>query len=200
MGDIIINGRAVPLCSEVRTWHDTELGFAALGKRTETRAVGLHWTGGEGGGAQVHRVLKSRGLSVQFFIDQLGVIWQYADASSRCAHIGLANGYTVGIEIANRATPAVNAKWPRDVYPERVHGKSFKCTAFYPAQVKAATELTQALCKAYGLPYETPASDTVLSPAELKAVRGVLAHFHVSRRKVDCGTRLLREMGLRDPV
>ena len=194
MNDILVSGRAIPVKSFVH--RSPSLTFNR-GLRTETRAVALHWTGGEGGGEQVHRVLRERGLSVQFFVDQEGHIWQYADASARCAHIGLANGYTVGIEIANRANGTPNAKWPREVYEERLHGETFKCSAFYPAQVAAVTELTQTLCKAYGLPYEAPASDTVLSATELRAVRGVLGHFHVSRRKVDPGTLLLREMTLR---
>jgi N-acetyl-anhydromuramyl-L-alanine amidase AmpD len=196
VNDILVSGRAIPVKSFVH--RSPSLSFNR-GLRTETRAVALHWTGGEGGGEQVYRVLRERGLSVQFFIDQEGHIWQYADASVRCAHIGTANGYTIGIEIANRANGKPHPKWPREAYEERVHGKSFQCSAFYPAQVAAATELTQTLCRAYGLPYETPASDTELSAAELKTVRGVLAHFHVTRRKVDCGTRLLREMGLRKP-
>lgn len=194
MNDILVNGR--PIAIKATVVRDPKLQFVC-GKRTETRAVGLHWTGGEGDGAQVHRVLNERGLSVQFYISQLGVIYQYADASARCAHIGLANGYTVGIEIANRASVKDNAKWSRFSYLEKVHGKSFKCLAFYPAQVAAARELTELLCRAYGLPYEAPKSDTVLSAAELKTVRGVLGHFHVSRVKCDPGTLLLSQMGLR---
>ena len=128
-------------------------------------------------------------------------MWQFCDASDRAAHVGLGNGYSLGIEIVNRAngkpylTPG--GKHPREVYPERVHGHNFRCTAFYPAQVSAARGLTQALCAVYGLPYEAPVSDTVLDVPTLASFRGVLGHFHYTRRKADPGTRLFKEMGLR---
>ncbi len=193
MDSIIVSGRAVPIDAPVRVWHDTELGFPALGARTETRAVGLHWTGGYGGGPQVHRTLRARGLSVQFCIDVDGVIWQYADASARAAHIGLANGWSVGVEICN---PASSKALGREIYIEKVHGKSFKCSYYHPGQVASIYALVSTLCRAYGLPYEAPSSTTVLTPAELKTVRGVIGHFHVTRRKIDPGARLLRDLGL----
>ena len=196
MNAILIDGLPIAMKSTVKTWHQTSLDFPALGKRSETNAVGLHWTGGEGGGAQVHRVLKLRGLSVHFLVDQEGVIWQYADAGVRCSHIGSANSTTVGIEISNRANGKDHVRYPRERYQERVHGHKFFCSSFYPAQVAATKELTEMLCKAYGLPFVTPAVDTCLDPRSLKLFRGVLGHFHVTRRKVDPGIRLLRELGL----
>jgi hypothetical protein len=39
---IIVSGKAVEIGIPVRVWHETKLGFPAIGARTETRAVGLH--------------------------------------------------------------------------------------------------------------------------------------------------------------
>lgn len=189
MGEIVVEGRPVALACEVRR----ELQFEALGRRTETRAVVLHWTGGEGGGAQVFRVLKERGLSVNFTIDRAGVVWQYADAAARCAHVGPGNAWTCGIEMTNAANGLV-----RDVpaYTERVHGKAFSCSGFTPAQLASAKELVGTLCRAFGLPYVSPSVSTFLESKVLKEYRGVLGHFHFTRRKVDPGTRVFRELGL----
>ena len=193
MDSIIVSGKAVKIGTPVRVWHETKLGFPAIGARTETRAVGLHWTGGVGGAAQVYRTLNERRLSVQFCVDVDGVIWQFADASARAAHIGSANGWCVGIEICNPASPKAIG---REMYTEHVQGSKFECSYFYPAQVTATRVLVTKLCEAYGLPYEAPEETHALTAGQLATVRGVVGHFHVTTRKVDPGVRLLRELGL----
>ena len=196
MGAIIVRQQAVEVDFDVENWHRTGLYFSRLGMRSTTSSVGLHWTGGEGGASQVYRVLKDRRLSVQFFIDYDGTIFQMADAQARAAHIGTENARCIGIEIANRASTKPNAKRPRELYTEKVHGKAFRATYFTPAQVASAEKLTRALCKIYGLPYEAPPTHTVAPKAFLDGFRGVIGHFHVTRRKVDPGVRLLQELGL----
>jgi N-acetyl-anhydromuramyl-L-alanine amidase AmpD len=185
--EIIVAGRAVSVNADVV--RDPKLQFSALGKRTETRAVLHHWTGGEGGGAQVFQTLKDRGLSVHFLIDQLGTIYQYADAALRCSHAGIANGWSVGVEISNRADKNEDhARWPRNLLRGR--------TDFYPTQYDAAKELTVALCRAFGLPRVAPmlngkVRDGRLTFAEERLYRGVLGHYHVSEVKKDPGPDLL---------
>lgn len=197
-GRIIVGGREVACDAVVKTWHEHGLSFATEGPRTETRAVALHWTGGEGDGRQVHRVLRERHLSVQFCIEHDGTIYQYTDANARCMHAGLANGWSVGIEISNRANGQPHAKWTRSTYLEEVHDKTFRCSRFYAEQIEASIALTKALCRAYGLPFDVPRDSagelvtTTLGTRELAAYRGVLGHYHVTRRKVDPGTELLR--------
>jgi len=190
---IIVSGRAINIGIPVKVWHETKLGFPAVGARTETRAIGLHWTGGYGGAAQVYRTLNERKLSVQFCVDVDGVVWQFADASARASHIGSANGWCCGIEICNPASPKAVG---REMYTETVHGRSFECSYFYPAQVAAVRVLVAKLCEAYGLPYAAPPETHALTTAQLSTVRGVVGHFHVTARKVDPGARLLRELGL----
>lgn len=201
---IIAGGKEIKTPSlEVKLWHETGLGFPALAKRSETRAVVLHWTGGEGGGPDVHRTLGARRLSVHFLIDQKGVVWQYCDADMLCAHAKGANPWSVGIEIANRATvfrpgQNLNEKWPRKDYTEHVHGKPAACKRFYWVQVQSAIKLTKALCEHYGLPYRAPTRNTYETEKYLAQWRGVLGHFHINEKKRDPGIWLLNRMGLRD--
>lgn len=196
---VIVGGRIVPVDARVRTWHEHGLTFVC-GKRAQTRAVVLHWTGGEGQSTQVYRTLKTRGLSVQFLIEQDGTIIQYTDADAYCSHAGGANAWTVGIEIANAATPTTNLAWPREVYRETIHGRTFRCARFYPEQLDAAFHLTRALCLAYGLPLDVPRGKDgelirgVLPLRVLAEYRGVLGHYHLTTRKNDPGAEILQSI------
>lgn len=172
---------------------DPRYQFPALGRRTETRAVVLHWTGGRGLASQVHRTLVQRNLSVHFCIDPDGGVYQYADAALRCSHAGLANAWSIGIEIVNPATPGSTGELvPRALETETIHGLRAKHSAFTGAQVAAALTLTSACCKAYGLPVRSPDHAGVLSLAELAGFRGVLGHLHISQHKRDPGLSILR--------
>lgn len=198
MGSIIVRRQPVALGRDVRTWHETGLVFRARPMRTATRAVVLHWTGGENGGTGVFETLCDRGLSVHFLVDHAGMVWQYCDANACAAHCGGANAWSIGIEVANRAVPKPHARWPREEYVERVHGRDRPTTRFYPAQVDAALELTTVLCRAFGIPLDVPRDaggklvTTALSPATLSNYRGVLGHYHVTTRKDDPGTEIMR--------
>jgi N-acetyl-anhydromuramyl-L-alanine amidase AmpD len=184
---ILIDGHPHYVGREVRVWTETGLAFPALGKRTETRAVVVHHTGGEGDAKQVHRVLKERGLSVQFFIDHLGIIHQFADASARANHAGNANGWSCGIEIQNRANANPTQRGiKREVVIERIHGKEAKRTTLLPEQVTSAIALVEVLCKAYGLPMEVP-----LAGADV-ASTVVPGHLHLKATKIDPGLVVLR--------
>jgi len=199
MGEMIVRGHPLAVPFDVHTWYTTGLAFSGLGMRSSTQTVGLHWTGGEGDAAGVHRTLTARRLSVQFYIAYDGSVYQFCDASSRAAHIGTENARCVGIEIANRASTVDDPKHPRETYADTVHGRTFKASYFTPAQVASAKALTTALCAAYGLPYVSPDAHTALDPVALRSFRGVVGHYHVTVRKNDPGTRLLRDIGTQPP-
>jgi N-acetyl-anhydromuramyl-L-alanine amidase AmpD len=185
---VLVDSREVP-CA-VRVDRDPALRFEALARRTETRAVVLHWTGGSGLAPQVFRTLQQRKLSVHFCVEPSGRVVQYADASLRCAHAGAANGWSIGVEIVNPASPA-KTTGQRQV-AETIHGKRVRYGAFTDAQLAATLDLTEALCRAYGLPLSAPSATTALSPSELRTVRGVLGHLHITRAKLDPGLEVLR--------
>lgn len=197
MGIIFCGGRPIECEAEVRTWRtQLKLNFPRLKMRTETRAVCIHHTGGEGDAAQVHRTLVERGLSVQFCVDQLGVVTQYADAETRCSHAKSANGWSIGIEVCSAAGPTPG-KHGRALVRESVHGVEATRATFLPAQVKAVLALTEALCAAYELPMVVPMRgkdvlSTVMEPDEMASFRGVCGHLQLDRAKVDPGLMILR--------
>jgi len=204
---IIVNGDPVYVGRPVRLWNETGLAFRDRPKRTETRAVWLHLTGGERGGDGVFETLHDRGVSVNFCIDQDGTIWQYCDASVATAHAGgsdvvlSANPWAVGIEICNRANAEPSHKrWPREVASDVIRGEPFKATRFYPAQIQSAVALCNALCRAYGLPMDVPRevdgsiAARTLTIDELRSFRGVGGHFHNHLGKRDPGTEVLKSV------
>lgn len=201
---IIAGGEPVYVDADVRIWTDTGLGFGPRPLRSETRAVVLHWTGGEGGGPEVHRTLAARGLSVHFTIDQAGVVWQHLDANALSAGCKGANAWCVNVEVSNRSRPHVaNAKWPRESYVDSIHGRDRQTTRFLPAQVDAALDLVSALCRRFDLPVDVPRGldgklvSTALPAGDLAVFRGVLGHLHVTTAKDDPGTEILRAVALR---
>lgn len=202
MGTMLVDGREVRVNAVVRS--DVRFKFAALGKRSATTAVVVHHTGGRGSHHQVYSTLVKRGLSVHFCVNGDGEIWQYADASARCAHAGTANGFTCGIEVVNpaRETP-MRGDFPRQVVVEEIHGVDVRHTTFTSEQVKSVLALTEALCRAYGLPHEVPMANgdvvaTALPKERLEAFRGVIGHLHVTTRKVDPGLAVLRSIAAKE--
>lgn len=199
MGFIVAGGRQIEVPElVVETWrYQPKLGFPRMRPRKETRAVVAHWTGGVGKHEQVFRTLVERNLSVHFVVDPDGSCFQHCDADMLAAHCKGANQFSVGIEIVNPATTSNVETPPRTLLRENIHGVDITYTAFYPAQVKAALLLVQALCAHYELPVDVPmvggdVASTVLPATQLASYRGVLGHLHVSPQKTDCGLMLLR--------
>lgn len=199
-GYVYVKGERVPVAAPTRTWRDDSAvpSFSGLPHRPETRAVMLHHTGGEGDAIQMHSVLVERKLSVPFHVDHTGLITQFCDTEARCQHAGAANGWSIGIEVQNRANGARMQKGvAREIVIERIHGMDAARTAFTAEQMASTLALTSVLCEAYGLPLRVPMNGkdvmaTVLIEAELSVYRGVLGHLHVSRAKVDPGLAILR--------
>jgi N-acetyl-anhydromuramyl-L-alanine amidase AmpD len=193
-------GQDVPLWPAVRPWTETGLGFPGLAMRDATKLICLHWTGAENSPAQLHANLVREGLSVHFAIDQLGVIWQFADTDALCAHAKGANERAIGIEIINRGSnlTAPDKGVRRAQLTETIHGVKVTYAAFTPQQTEAAILLVTALCRAYKLPMRVPmlGSDVYASelpPAVKNAFTGVIGHLQWSQgRKLDPGLSLLR--------
>ena len=198
MGTIIVSGNPFPCAAEVIGWHDSGLSFPVPKRRAHTDLVVEHWTGGENDAPGVHHTLRSRNLSVQFFVNAFGVVYQFCDATALCAQARGVNDRSVGIEIQNRADrePIVRGI-KRELVVEEIHGVRATRTTFLPAQITAVLHLTEALCAAYHLPFEVPmvgndVVSTALSPTALESFRGVIGHYHVTREKVDPGLVLMR--------
>jgi hypothetical protein len=209
---IIVKGESVMVDALVRTWHDHGLKYE-LPPRSTTRAVVNHWTGSENPPRALFANLKARTnkqgkvtpLSIHFAIDQLGEIWQFADADARCQHAGaICNGWSIGIEIINRGQ---DRRVPtrgivREGRHEIVHGRELSYAAFTPEQIDSAVALNESLCSAYGLPLRVPhlrgdVYPTVLPAALIASYTGALGHFQLDLDKVDPALEVLRAIHAR---
>jgi N-acetyl-anhydromuramyl-L-alanine amidase AmpD len=195
---IRIDGMRVPVTPR---WHDGAVlrpdGWCTRTRTDPPDLIVLHWTGGEGGATQVAKTLGARGLSVHFFVDRSGVVWQYEDpVHTTTLHAGAANSRSIGIEIANYAWRPAGTDPPaigrdRAMTSCRIHGWSLQHAQFYPEQVTATIALCDILtARIRTIPRHVHHTSTAVDLDVLTG--GVIGHYHVSRRKIDPGTRILK--------
>lgn len=152
-------------------------------RQAPTRIV-LHWTGADNPARSVHRTLNSRGLSVDFCVDQMGHVWQFNPnlTALRTMHAGpRVNASSFGIEVVGRG-------FGRGGYTATIHGKEVRCLDFNGRQYRAIWALVSTLCYVFEIPEAVCLSPTVV-PDPLP--RGILGHFQISPRKFDPGTQPL---------
>jgi N-acetyl-anhydromuramyl-L-alanine amidase AmpD len=206
VGHLVVAGVELPV--DVPVVHDLafEPGSCGARRRTAPCTLGvLHWTGGEGSGEQVHRVLAARGLSIHFCVDPEGTIYQYADpARVACAHAGRgANDLSWGVEVScygftvgGRPPPVVARD--REEYETTIHGRRARVADFRPAQYAALDVLCDVLSGTLGIPRAVwPGPAERVPWARLKAFHGIVGHMHISTRKLDPGTRPLERLARR---
>ena len=147
-------------------------------------------------------VLKRRGASVHFCIDNDGTIYQLLDTQHGAWHAGSKkwNDKSIGVEISNayytkyqswyeknglEARPVLQDSW--------THGsKHNPHLGFYPIQIEAARALWKAIHIGYGIPLVCPSRDdgsmltSVSSDAAKGRFEGFIHHYHLTKRKIDC--------------
>lgn len=204
-GDVI-SGRDVRLKSGgVAYW---ERGDKAIRMRdVPITAIVLHHTAGEGDGSRIYQTLRNRksakapaGLSIHFTIDRSGRIIQHCDAFDVAFHAIYANDFSIGIEIANQGVPVPTRKSTRKRYRATLHGRTREFLAFDSAQVDSAYRLCKALCDIASVPFDFPRSEDgsvlykAMSEKEVRAHRGLLAHFHITKTKIDPSPHLIHDL------
>jgi len=148
------------------------------------------------------RVLKKRGISVHFAIDNDGTIYQFMDMNDVAYHAGSRkwNDASVGVEITNAFYPKYQDWYKRKGFGERpvikdamVHGKKLEThLGFYPVQLQALQALMKAVHKATGMPLKAPldrkgnTSTKVSKPVADGRFEGFVSHYHLTNRKIDC--------------
>ena len=147
------------------------------------------------------KVLKKRGISVHFMIDNDGTIYQTLDTKHIAWQAGRGfNRSTIGVEISNAYYPKYQGWYEKRFGPRpivsnaKVRGRSLrKHLGFYEVQKQAAAALWKAIHVGHGIPLVTPTNDDgserseTLSSSELKKYRGFVHHYHLTDRKIDCG-------------
>ena len=148
------------------------------------------------------KVLKQRGISVHFAIDNDGTIYQFMDMNDIAYHAGSRkwNEASIGVEIANAFYPKYQSWYERKGFGERpvitdayVHGKKVeKHLGFYPIQLQALQALMKAVHTATGIPLKAPldrkgnTNTKVSKPVADGRFEGFVSHYHLTNRKIDC--------------
>ncbi len=211
---LIYRGEDISHGLPVLDWTEHGMKFPTRRMRRAPTLYVQHWTGGEGDAARIFRVLKKRRLSVHLAIEQDGTIYQFADLADRCAHAGMVNFRSVGVEIANRGVPPRSrslprgsrprtrswGKWKREVYEDTIRRRKIKMTRFYPEQIESAVRLAETITALIpSIPKAVPKTED----GELlrgtphwvrRRFKGVAGHFQLSTNKIDPGTDLLLKL------
>ena len=147
------------------------------------------------------RVLNNRGISVHFCIDNDGTIYQMLDTQHGAWHAGGAkwNHSSIGVEISNAYDIKYQNWYKKNVGFERpvwegrtVHGKSLDpFLGFYNTQIEAARALWQAVNLGLEIPLECPMNEDkmlegVSRSASSNKFSGIIHHYHLTSRKIDC--------------
>lgn len=143
------------------------------------------------------RVLKQRGISVHFGIDNDGTIYQWLDLQHAAWHAGGRswNHNSVGVEVSNAYDLKYQSWYRKQGFGDRpildgvkVHGTELKpFLGFYDTQLKALAALWEAVSWACNIPLELPKiSDTVDSECVDNTFKGFCNHYHLKSTKIDC--------------
>ena len=187
------NGRlfGIVKSNELGLHYWTRLDKNCRARDQKITQIVVHTTGGNGGAEQVIRTLKNRDLGIHYIIAD-GSAFQCADPEHTVTpHAGAVNGYSIGIEVRNPLTAALPSA-ERGKRADVVHGKKIKTTNVYSEDLLALCFLVNHLCDQYEIPKFVLDSDTD-HPSHL-AYHGVLAHYNITRKKIDPGRRLMDDL------
>ena len=183
-------------------------GYKKITKPRKPKMFVCHWDAALNADS-CYRILRKRGLSVHFTIDNDGTIFQYLDMNHIAYHCGgRHNPTTVGVEISNAFYPKYQSWYQKHGFGKRpmvkdahVHGKPMKpFTDFYPAQVDALKALMKAVHQALEIPLKCPLDSngdtlyTVDSKASKNRFNGFISHYHISKGKIDCANLDLKAL------
>ena len=148
-----------------------------------------------------YRILKKRGISSHFVIDNDGTIYQMVDTKHVCWHAGIrsVNKASIGIDFSNAYYTKYQDWYTRRGFGERpilegvkTHGRSMDpFLGYYPVQLEAYKALLKGLNEHYGIKLECPLDEngelltTVDDTAAAGDFEGVVCHYHLTRRKID---------------
>jgi hypothetical protein len=158
------------------------------------------------------KVLAKRGISVHFCIDNDGTIYQLLDTQHAAWQAGGRrwNHDSVGVEISNAYYTKYQDWYVKHGFGKRpvikkgeakVHGRSLdEHLDFYPIQLEALKALWAAMHNGLGIPLECPVDksgtlvEAVDKQCEASRFEGIINHYNLTRRKIDCGGLDLKNM------
>ena len=199
---IICNGVQVPInWKKVLTYEDVggfklSSGYRRASSLRDVKYFVNHWDVCLNSETCV-KVLRKRGISVHFCIDNDGTIYQLMDANHVAYHAGGSkwNAASVGVEISNAYYPKYQGWYKKNGYGERpiwkdkrVHGgKLGDFLGFYDVQLEAAKALWQSIGSFYKIPLVGPKVADGVDPDSVKCkFRGIINHYNLKKSKIDC--------------
>ena len=200
---IVSNGRPVVInWDKVVLWNQPGGLIAKPGTYTDKTAhiprdiryMVLHWDAALSS-KSCARILRKRGLSCTFCIDNDGTIFQLMDTQ----HVAWCNGSkhngkSIGVEVSNAVYEKWNPWYERNGFGKRpimrgkmVHGKFLKpFLGFYPIQLEALAALMEAVSRALDIPLVFPQTKNgVDAIAAAGNLWGFCAHYHLTSKKWD---------------
>lgn len=148
------------------------------------------------------RVLKKRGISVHFCIDNDGTIYQLMDTQHAAWQAGGRqwNHDSIGVEISNAYYTKYQDWYVRNGFGERpvvddvyCHGRKLETHLdFYPVQLEALKALWKAIHIGLDIPLEYPKKpngdldEGVNKECERSKFKGFVNHYNLTRKKIDC--------------
>ena len=196
---ILINGKRVDIDWDVKIDLMPSSCYKTYRKDRKPNMIVTHWdatTSAE----KCKRVLQARKISTHFCIDNDGVIHQYVDTNNVAWHAGRVNNYSVGIDFSNAYYTKYNSWYEKNGFGKRpilrdsrVHGIKLKPhLGYYKIQLEAYKKLIATLCNHYDIPLQTPLIDGVVQEAARGKYNGIVSHYHLTRKKIDCAGLDLR--------
>lgn len=145
------------------------------------------------------KILKDRGLSVAFAIDNDGTIYQLMDTKHVAWHARGVNTISVGVEITNAVLLKYQDWYVKHGFGKRpvvsdviLNGKKLKpMLGFYPVQIEALKALLKAVCGAHNIELKVPTDKdgnlvmAVDKRVQGRSFKGVVGHYHVTEAKAD---------------
>tara|TARA_R110002110_G_scaffold151332_6_gene343470 strand:+ start:28 stop:879 length:852 start_codon:yes stop_codon:yes gene_type:complete len=206
---LLVNGAHVPI-----KWDKVKIDllgskcYRKSRKRRVPKKIVTHWDVCLSADS-CRNVLEKRGISTHFVIDNDGTIVQLVDTNDIAWHASGANNYSVGIDLSNAYYTKYQRVYekrghgPRPVIKSQCHGQTLgPHLGYYPVQIEAYKALLSFLSKHYNIPLECPQNDdgtlitTVYPEAKLDKYRGVVCHYHLTRKKIDtAGLELVAILG-----
>ena len=157
-----------------------------------------------------YKILKKRGISSHFVIDNDGTIYQMVDTQNIAWHAGIrsVNEASIGIDFTNAYYTKYQNWYERKGFGPRpvlegvkMHGRTLDpFLGYYPVQIDAYRALVKGLCKHYDIKLECPLDEhgellsTVDDSAAKGQFEGVVGHYHLTRRKKDTAGLELKEI------
>ena len=197
---ILIDGRREKIDCNTKINIMPPACFRTFRKTRKPNMIVTHWDACTSA-SRCYRVLKARGISTHFCIDNDGTIHQFVDPNNIAWHAGSpANKRSIGIYFSNAFYTKYNKWYTRKGFKRRpvlidsrVHGVRLKAhLGFYPKQIESYKKLVKILCEYYNIPKVVPKNkDGTLNTGVVQQVsrakfNGIVCHYHITRRKIDC--------------